>query len=304
MNVKSRNRTGYLFIVPYFVVFIVFSLFPIIYSFVLSFNDMDPFTGNLTFVGWRNYIRLIDSRFFWQSLWNTLLIWIMSIIPQLTLAFLLSLLLNNRWLKGRAVFRSLYYFPNLVTPVTIALLFGALFSYPGGTVNQVLDFLRIGSVDFSLNPNLARMVIAIAICWRNFGFNIIFFTAGLNSISEEILEAADVDGASPVQKVTRITIPLMRPILVFVLITSIIGGLQLFDESRLVFTNVPGNAVTTMVSYLYETSFERFQFGFGASVAYGIFVIILGFSLISFYITKDRSELHGEKPRRVRGRGR
>lgn len=295
MNTRKRNKWAYLYITPFFIVFLIFSLFPILYSFILSFSSMDVLSGKMTFVGLENYLRLLDSGYFFQSFGNTLLIWIMSIIPQLTIAFILALILSNKWVRGRFILRNIYYFPNLVTPVTIGLLFGAMFSYPGGSVNQVMNFLGLESVNFSANPMLARIVIAIAICWKNFGFNIIYFTAGIHSISEEVLEAAEVDGATTWQKITKITIPLMRPILIYVMVTSIIGGLQMFDESKLVFTNVTGDATTTMVKYLYDSAFVRFQFGYAAAVAYGIFVIITIFSLLSLRVTREKNDDYGNK---------
>lgn len=295
MNSKKRNRWAYFYLTPFFIVFLVFSLFPILYSFVLSFCDMDLLSGKLTFVGLTNYVRMVESDYFFQSIGNTLLIWIMAIIPQLTIAFLLSLMLGNKWFRGRMILRNIYYFPNLVTPVTIGLLFGAMFSYPGGAINNIIQTFGLEAVDFQNNQMLARVVIAIAICWKNFGFNIIYFTAGINSISEDVLEAAEVDGASSWQKITRITIPLMRPILIYVMVTSIIGGLQMFDESKLVFTNVPGDATTTMVKYLYDSAFVRFQFGYASAVAYGIFVIIAVFSVISLFVTKEKKDDYGGK---------
>lgn len=298
MNFKKRNRYAYLYLLPFFIVFLIFSVFPILYSLVLSFCDMDILSGRLTFIGIENYRRLIDSGYFFKTILNTFMIWIMSIIPQLTIAFLLALMLSNKWFKGKFLFRNIFYFPNLVTPVTIGLLFGAMFSYPGGAINNVITALGLEAVDFQNHQMLARVVIAIAICWKNFGFNIIYFTAGINSISDEVLEAAQVDGASGWQRMTRITIPLMKPILIYVMVTSIIGGLQIFDEAQLVFKSVPADATTTMVKYLYDSAFVRFQFGYAASVAYGIFGIIAIFSVFSLLVTKDRSDEYGKKKRR------
>lgn len=258
---------------------------------------MDILSGRFTFVGMENYARLFSSGYFFRSIGNTLLIWVMSIIPQLTVALILSLILSSRWFRGRYILRNIYYFPNLVTPVTIGLLFGAMFSYPGGAVNNVITALGLEPVDFQHNQMLARMVVAIAICWRNFGFNIIYFTAGINSVPEEVLEAAEVDGAASWQKITKITIPLMKPILIYVMVTSIIGGLQMFDESKLVFTTVPGDATTTMVKYLYDSAFTRFQFGYAAAVAYGIFVIIVILSIISLFAARDRQDAYGNMGR-------
>lgn len=301
MNYKKRNKYAYLYLAPFFLVFLIFSLFPILYSLVLSFCSVDVLSGNLSFIGFENYERLISSGYFFQSIGNTLLIWIMAIIPQLLIAFVLALLLSNKWFKGSLLLRNIYYFPNLVTPVTIGLLFGALFSYPGGAINNIMSLMGITPVDFQNNQMLARLVISIAICWQNFGFNIIYFTAGINSIPAEVIEAAEVDGASGMQRTWKITIPMMRPMLIYIMITSIIGGLQLFDVAKLVFTNVPGDATTTMVKYMYDSAFVRFQFGYGSAAAYGIFVIIVFFSMISLFVTRERKNEYGEvKKRRKR----
>lgn len=274
------------FIIPFFATYLMFTVYPIFYSLFLSFMDLEPLSGTLTFVKLTNYKRLFSSGFFLQSFFNTFTIWLISIIPQLSLALVLSLMMQSKWIRGRSTFRSIFYFPNLVTPVTIGVLFGMLFSHPGGAVNNILLALNLTqeAIHFENSPLLSRLVIGLAICWQNFGYNILFFTAGLNSISPSIYEAAEIDGANAWQKATRITLPLMKPILIYVMITSVIGGLQMFDVSKMVFTEVPGDRTTTMVQYMYESAFERWQIGFGASVSYGIFLIIAILSLLSYRI--------------------
>ena len=290
MLIQKRMRYAYIMIAPFFTVYLIFKLYPMFYSIYLSFCDMNALSGKLTWVGGTNYTRLFTSPYFLQSIGNTLVIWIMSIIPQLTIAFILSMLLYCKWLRGRSILRNVYYFPNLVTPVTIALLFYTLFVYPGGVVNQIIAMLGFVQVDFQNKPMLARMVISLAICWKNFGFNIIYFLAALHSIPAEIYEAAELDGVNAFQKTAYITLPMMRPILLYVMITSIIGGLQIFDESKLVFKDVPGNGATTMVKYLYDSAFDRFQFGYGAAVAVGIFMVIAVASGISLLLTRQRGD--------------
>lgn len=286
MVMNKRGKYAYYFIIPFFATYLMFTVYPIFYSLFLSFMDLEPLSGTLTFVKLTNYKRLFSSGFFLQSFFNTFTIWLISIIPQLSLALVLSLMMQSKWIRGRSTFRSIFYFPNLVTPVTIGVLFGMLFSHPGGAVNNILLALNLTqeAIHFENSPLLSRLVIGLAICWQNFGYNILFFTAGLNSISPSIYEAAEIDGANAWQKATRITLPLMKPILIYVMITSVIGGLQMFDVSKMVFTEVPGDRTTTMVQYMYESAFERWQIGFGASVSYGIFLIIAILSLLSYRI--------------------
>lgn len=279
-----------MFIFPFFATFIVFSVYPIFYSLYISFHDFEPLTLKMRYVGLENYGRLITSSFFWDSVLNTIEIWLFSIIPQLTIALILSLILNERWVKGKNALRSIFYFPNLVTPITIGMLFTLLFGYPGGSVNNLFLFLGLTTeaIDFKNTPILAKLVGGIAICWQNFGYNIIFITAGLHSVSEDVYEAAEVDGANAWRRTTKITLPLLKPVMLYILITSIIGGLQIFDIPKMLFKGSVGNATRTMVLYMYESAFEKWQFGYGAAAAYVIAVIIGAASLVTMLLNAAR----------------
>ena len=276
MYTKKRQKWAYLFILPFFVSFLTFGIYPIFYSFYISFQSYDPLSLKMTYVGLANYERLVTSAFFWDSVKNTIQIWLFSIIPQLTIAMILSLILNERWVKGKNALRSIFYFPNLITPITIGMLFTLLFGYPGGTVNNVMTSLGLfnEAIDFKNVPILAKAVGGIAICWQNFGYNIIFITAGLHSISADVYEAAEVDGANAWHRITKITLPLLKPIMLYIMITSIIGGLQIFDIPKMLFRDGAANATRTMVLYMYESAFDKWQFGYGAAAAYVIAMII------------------------------
>ena len=301
MNIKKRSKYAYLFLAPFVITYLVFKLYPILYSFVLSFCDMDPISGEMSWAGLTNYERLIGSHYFFDSVFNTFIMWFVAIVPQLTLAFLLTLLLDNVWLKGRKIMRNMFYFPNLVTPITIGLLFGTMFSHPGGTINNIIQLFGWEAVDFKNNEILARLVVSIAICWKNFGHNIIYFTAGLHAVPEDVKEAAVVDGATSWKRIRYITLPLMKPMLIYVMLTSIIGGLQVFDIAQTIFKDVPGDATTTMVKYLYDSAFVRFQFGYGSAVAYGMFVIIAFFSVIFLIATRNKDDSYGKtRTKRIR----
>ncbi len=293
MLIQKRQKYAYLFILPFFLIYVIFKLYPILSSFAISFYaDADPLSGKpAAFAGFDNYVRLFTSKYFYDYVGNTIIVWLFSIVPQLTLALVLSLILNERWVKGRVMLRSVYYFPNLVTPVTVGLLFNMLFGNPGGAVNNLLLSLYLTGqpIDFLHNPWTVRMVVGIAMCWQNFGYNIIFLTAGLNAISSDVYEAAEVDGANAWRKTMSITLPLLKPMLLYIMITSIIGGLQIFDVPKMFPENV-ADYTRTMVLYMYESAFKRWQFGYGAAIAYGIFIIIAVFSLISLKVTNRKEK--------------
>ena len=164
-------------------------------------------------------------------------------------------------------------------------------AYPGGTANNLMTGLGLfpEAVNFRDTPILAKIVGGIAICWQNFGYNIIFITAGLHSISADVYEAAEVDGANAWQRTTKITMPLLRPIMLYIMITSIIGGLQIFDIPKMLFNGSNNNYATrTMVLYMYESAFQNWQFGYGAAAAYTIALIIGAFSLLTIVYNATR----------------
>ncbi|TJY43568.1 sugar ABC transporter permease [Cohnella pontilimi] len=280
----NKSAYGYLFISPFFIAYALFGLVPILYTLYLSLTKWDGFSDPV-YVGLANYERLVHDSFFWQTISNTLIIWIMSIVPQLILALLLALILHEKFVKGKHFFRAVYYFPNLISTVTLGVIFSLMFDWQTGSINKLL--INIGLIQDPINwfnsPWWTRAIIASITMWQYFGFNLIVFVAGLQSISSEVFEAAEVDGATKTQMVFKITLPLLRPVFVFTFITSVIGGLQLF-EGPLVIGNGgdgPGNSARTMILYLYETSFKAFDYSYGAAIAYGVFIVIMIFTAIT-----------------------
>lgn len=282
---------GYYFILPFFIVFVVFQLYPILYSLYLSFSNWDGFSAP-SFVGLRNYERLLSDHLFYKSLLNTLVIWVMSIVPQLFLALTLALILNEKFIRGKHFFRAVFYFPNLVTPVTIGGLPSLLFDWQTGAVNKPLEALNI--VDHPINwlgrPLLSQVLVAVVMVWQWFGYNMLLYIAGLQSIPDEIQEAARVDGANGLQVALKVTIPLLRPAILFTIITSIIGGMQIFDVPFTLTKNGPENSTLTVVMYLYQTAFERSQYSYAATIAYATFILIAVFSLLAFKLARSRQE--------------
>ncbi len=284
----KRSRYGLVFVTPYFIVFAVFGIYPILYSLYLSFTNSNGFSES--FVGLANYAHLLHDQLFYQALGNTVTIWLISIIPQVTLALVLALILNEKFIKGRHFFRAVFFLPNIVTPVTIGVLVDLMFDWQTGFVNKL--FMSLGLIQQPIywfgHPFLTQLVVGGVMCWQWFGYNMLIFIAGLQSIDPELYEAAAMDGATKPQMALRISLPLLRPVLLFIVITSIIGGLQIFDVPMMV-GNAVGNATQTLLVFLYKTGFVNFNYGYAAAIAYATFVIIVVFTLISFKLANRRT---------------
>jgi ABC-type sugar transport system permease subunit len=217
-------------------------------------------------------------------------IWIISIVPQLIIALVLALILNEKFIKGRHFFRAVFYLPNIVTPVTIGVLADLMFDWQTGFVNKLLMALHIikQPVYWFGHPFLAQLIVGGVICWQYFGYNMLIFIAGLQSIDSELYEAAEIDGAGKFQTAIRISLPLLKPVMMFTIITSIIGGIQIFDIPMMV-GNAVGNATQTLIVYLYKAGFVNFDYGYAAAIAYATFVIIIILTLISLKVSNRKS---------------
>lgn len=283
----DKGRYGIYFIIPYFVIFLLFSLYPIIYTFVISLQKWDGMSLNATFVGLKNYVTLIHDPVFYQSIENTLIMWICAVIPQLVFALLLAVVFNNtKKLRGKEFFRAVIYLPNLITPTAVAVLFFFLFDWQTGAVNKILLNLHIVSapINWFLTAGTSRGIMSLISWWMWFGYSAIIFGAGLNNISAELYESASIDGATPWQSFKSITFPLLKPTLLYVAITSLIGGMQTFDIPYVMTQGQggPNNTTLTVVMYLYNTAFQNSNYGYGAAIGYGLFILILIVSILTF----------------------
>ena len=286
---KARyNKYGYFFIAPFFITFLIFQLYPILYSLKISFMKWDGMSSDIKFVALNNYSRLIHDEVFLKSIINTWIIWLGGVIPQIVLGLLLAVILTQSRLKHKGIFRAVYYLPNLVTAASIGVLFAFLFDWQTGSVNRILMAMNIikEPINWLLDANYSRGIISLTQWWMWFGYSMIIFMAGLKTIPQELYEAAIVDGASKWQSFWQITIPLLKPTILFTVITSLIGGMQVFDVPNAMTkgTGGPDNSTLTMVMYLYNTAFQNNNYGYGAAIGYGLFIIILLFAMLSFKI--------------------
>lgn len=292
-KMKNYNNAGYFFVLPFVVVFLIFSVYPVFRTLYLSFTNFKGF-GEATWAGLSNYSRVVTDKFFWRALWNTIRIWGVNIVLQLGLAFLLTIVFSDikYKIKGLAVFRAIYFLPNLIAATSVSFLFKTLLDWRYGTFNQILNsvykFIGIAKepIDWLGSGASAGYVIAVISAWMWFGNSFIMLMAGVQGISKDYFEAAAIDGAGRWTVFGKITLPLLKPILLYVAITSLIGGLQMFDLPYLMMEKASAsyNSTQTVVMYLYKFGFETgtTQVGYASSIAYVLFLIILAVSVIQF----------------------
>ncbi len=288
-KITNYNRWGYVFVLPFVIVFLVFNVYPVVRTLYLSFTDYKGF-GVPNLVAFSNYKRVFGDKFFWRALRNTIKIWGVNIIVQLGLAFLLTIVFSDvkYKMRGLAIFRALYYLPNLIAATSVAFLFKTLLDWRFGSVNQML--MKIGLMKTPVNwlgsTATAPYVVALLGAWMWFGNSFIVLMAGVQGISRDYFEAAAIDGSNRWQTFFRITIPLLKPILLYTFVTSLIGGLQLFDLPFLLggpsTDGNPHRSLQTVVMYLYKFGFETNQVGYAAAIAYTLFLIILIISAVQF----------------------
>jgi len=296
-QVVKYNRWGYIFLIPFVLVYVVFQLIPLCSTIYNSFfenyrsglNQIGP-----NFVGFANYINLFSTGDIWIYLKNTLIMWIMGFIPQILLSLLLAAWFSNARLKikGERFFKVVIYLPNLIMASAFAMLFFALFS-DGGPVNSILISLHIIDKPYSFLSNAwsTRMLVAFMNCLMWFGNTTILLMAGMMGIDPALYEAADVDGASVWKAFTKVTLPLLKPILVYVMITSLIGGIQMFDVPQIL-TNGTGNpmeSTMTLIMYLNKHLYSK-NYGMGGALSVLLFIITGILSLIVFKMTNAKEE--------------
>ncbi|RIX47064.1 sugar ABC transporter permease [Paenibacillus nanensis] len=293
----SYAKYGYLFSLPFIIAFLIFSLYPTLYTAFIGFTNMKGLIhGPVEILDnpFKNFIDLLtDNPTFRKSLVNTGLIWILNFVPQILLALLLAAWFTNQRLKirGQGTFKVLLYMPNIITAGTIAVLFNALFSYPMGPVNSFLEMM--GWIDepvfFLQDSSTAQGLVAFIQFWMWYGNTMIVLIAGIAGINPALFESAQIDGANGFQIFMRITLPSLRTIMLFVLITSMIGGLQMFDIPQLFLLGGPDNATLTTSVFIYRQAFSgSYLYNSAAAASMIMFVIAAVLAAILFYVMRDR----------------
>lgn len=297
-KIKDMNKFGYFFIAPFFLVFIIFNLYPTLNTIYLSFYNIAGFQTEGTFVGLMNYTNLLKNSLFIQAIKNTLVLWTMNFIPQIVISMILAYWFTNARLKlkGQTFFKSAFYLPNIITAASVAVIFYALFSYPKGPINLLLINLGIfdGPYDFFRNVGFTRGLVSFIQFWMWYGQTAIVLVSGILSIDASLYEAAEVDGATPWQSFRKITLPLLKPITLYVLITSLVGGLQMFDIPLLLTNGGPNGSVETVMTYIYKQAFQggrNISIASAASIYLLLMTIVL--SIVIFMLVRDKKEKKG-----------
>ena len=293
----SYAKYGYLFSLPFVVAYLIFHLYPTIYTAVLGFTDCKGLGNtNWHFLKddiWKNFRLILNNNTFKTSLRNTVLIWVMNFIPQITLALLLTAWFTSKRnvIKGQGFFKVVFYMPNIITAATVAILFNVLFGYPKGPINDLLvsTGLRSEPFYFTNNVTASRWIIAFIQFWMWYGYTMIILISGVLGINPEIYEAAEIDGATDRQIFFKITMPNIRTILIYTLITSMIGGLNMYDMSKMFNNGNPNNSTLTANVFIYNQAFAgSYMYNRAAAASMIMFVIIAVCSIFVFYLMRDR----------------
>ena len=289
----DAKLSPYLYIAPFFVLFAIFGIFPLLYTAWVSMTDRNLLAAEWSFVGLENYRELLHDSYFWNAVLNTFGIFALSTIPQLVLALVIAHVLN-RSLRVRTFFRMSILLPQVTSLVAVALIFSQLFGYRYGLVNYLLNQVGIENINWEAGRISSWIALSTMVTWRWVGFNALLYLAAMQSIPDELYEASAVDGARSWRQFLHVTIPMIRPTIIFTVIVSTIGGLQLFTEPFL-FQPVKSGATggsarqyQTVSMYLYEKAFggTQFDFGYAAAIAWCLFLIIAVVAIVNYLLVR------------------
>ncbi len=281
----------YFYVAPFFVLFGLVGLFPLVYTFVVSLNNWNLLTGPGEWIGLQNYGAELTDPLFWNSVFNTFSIFLLSAVPQLIVAIVIAAVLDQN-LRAKTFWRISVILPYIVTPVAVTLIFSNMFGEKYGLINGILENFGLPAVLWKTNTLASHLAIATMVNWRWTGYNALILLAAMQAVPKDIHESAAIDGAGAVRRFFSITIPSIRPTIIFVIITATIGGLQIFTEPKLfnAASSIPGGPqrqYQTTVLYLWDLAFNRGSFGKASAVAWILFIIIVAIGLVNFLISRS-----------------
>jgi multiple sugar transport system permease protein len=276
----GTGLTPYLFIGPFYLLYVLFMVIPIGAAITLSLTEWVGL-GLPDFVGLRNYVHLFQDASFATALGNSLVYTLAAVVVIVPCALLIAQALNVKGLRFRDMFRVAFFVPMVLSPIVIALVYSLIFDTDYGILNVVLNSLfGTPRVDWLGDPVLARLVIAFVLLWRTVGYLTIFFLAALQNVPGELYEAASLDGAGRLRVFFAVTLPGIKPISSFVIVTSFISAAQLFDEPYLLTKGGPGESTLSIAMFIYRAAFERQQFGYAAAAGVILFIVVFAVSQV------------------------
>ncbi|SKC66262.1 carbohydrate ABC transporter permease [Krasilnikoviella flava] len=274
----ATQRAPYLFIAPFYLLYVLFMIVPIVAALFLSLTSWVGL-GTPEFVGLANYGNLLGDSSFWTAAGNSGLYVLVAVVLVVPCSLLIAQALNARGLRARDLFRVTYFVPMVVSPIVVALIFSMLLDTEYGLLNSFLHAaFGLPGVDWLTDPSWARASVSFVLLWRWVGYLTIFFLAGLQAVPRELYEAAELDGAGPVRSFTTVTLPAIKPVTAFVVVTSFISAAQLFDEPYLLTGGGPGESTLSLAMFVYRAAFERQQFGYAAAAGVLLFVLVFAVS--------------------------
>jgi len=288
---KAETRAAYLFLAPALLVIAVFFLLPVAASLLLSFTDYDIYAvgapANARFVALANYARLLRDPVFWKALTNTCYFALVGGPLSVAVSLAAALLVNARLVRFKGFFRTVFFAPVVTTLVAVAIVWRYLYHPRYGLINEALGWVGIGPIDWLGDTRWAMPAIILLAVWKNFGYNMVIFIAGLQNVPEQLYEAARLDGANAWQQFRRITLPMLAPTFFFVGVITMIGYLQLFAEPYVMTRGgEPLNATLSVVLYMYKEGFRWWNMGYAAAIAFLLFAVILLATLLQLRLRK------------------
>ena len=292
-NVKTNTKLSalILFLGPSLIVIFVFFFLPVFAAFTMSFTDFDIYSlGNFDYLrvtGFDNYKKLLNEPLFWTALKNTFYFVLVGGPLSVAASLGTALLLNSKLIKYKSIFRMIYFLPVVTTLVAVSIVWRYFYHPRFGLLNYILSFIGLGPFDWLGDPDLAMPAIIILAVWKNFGYNMIIFIAGLQNIPEDLYEAASIEGATAWQQFKHITIPQLAPTTLFISVITMIGYFQLFAEPYVMTQGGPLNSTLSIVLYMYQEGFRWWNIGYSTAIAFALFIIILIGTLIQFRLQKE-----------------
>lgn len=289
LSMNAREAlTGYIFIAPALISLAVWWIWPIIYSIYLSLTRWDFMSPTKNWVGLENYIKIATHREFHRVLWNTVYFSIGSVILAVILGLILALILNQK-LRGTSFYRALIFSPWITPTVAAALVWLWIYNRDLGILNNILSLFGVHRIDWIGSGQGAFRLWAMPsiiffTVWKTAGYNMVYFLAGLTTIPVELYEAAEIDGAGNLQKFRYVTLPMLSPMTFFIMVVSLIGAFNAFDQIRVLTQGGPGDATRTIVYYLYQNAFEFFEVGYGSAVAIILLLLLLLLTFVQFRV--------------------